>query len=69
MVEMTSHSHTHVSYADKTLAFQTNDLKDGNDEMELVTGGMTGVLRSFVVLMLLTAYLLQESAPRPSSPP
>lgn len=38
MIEMTSHSHTHVSYAANTLAFQMNDLKDGNDEMELVTG-------------------------------
>mmetsp|Transcript_352 Transcript_352/g.839 ORF Transcript_352/g.839 Transcript_352/m.839 type:complete len:517 (+) Transcript_352:48-1598(+) len=38
MIEMTSHSHTHVSYAANTLEFQTSDLKDGNDEMELVTG-------------------------------
>jgi peptidoglycan/xylan/chitin deacetylase (PgdA/CDA1 family) len=38
LVEMTSHSHTHVSYSSNTLAWQKNDLKDGNDEMELVTG-------------------------------
>lgn len=48
MIEMTSHSHTHVSYAANTLAFQMSDLKDGNDEMELVTGGRLGCTSVYV---------------------